>query len=158
MLHLGESLPLPLAAFGRRYSPLEERLSQLEDEIPRLEGDLDFLRMGLLDIDELGSTGAEFVKQLGELEGEDKRALVESLTTQIVVGKEDVTIRLVHMPFRLQDMTTSQRTACGFESPCLHHTRRSLCLSRGPSALVHRNSVLSSSEKTPAHLARWLLR
>lgn len=96
-------------AFGRRYRPLEERLSQLEDEIPRLQGDLDFLRMGLMDLDTLTEDGQTILDQLQSLDLEDKRVLVESLTSQIIVGEEDVAIRLIHLPFLLQDVTTSQR-------------------------------------------------
>lgn len=39
--------------FGRTYKPLEERLKGLEDQIPKLQAELDFMRIQNLSRDEL---------------------------------------------------------------------------------------------------------
>ncbi len=39
--------------FGEKYSPLEERLKQLKDQIPELQGEIDFLKIQYLSSDEV---------------------------------------------------------------------------------------------------------
>jgi len=31
--------------FGQRYKPMEERLKQIEDQFPELQGEIDFLKI-----------------------------------------------------------------------------------------------------------------
>ena len=35
------------AGFGKRYKPMEERIGQIDDQIPRLEGDKSLVSEGL---------------------------------------------------------------------------------------------------------------
>lgn len=45
---------------GGRYRPLEERVGQLAEEIPRLEGEADYLAVELVSKEEFAATGADF--------------------------------------------------------------------------------------------------
>ena len=78
--------------FGRQYRPLEERLKQLEDEIPRLQGELDFLKIRLLSSDEVLSEARDLYGHWGKLTAEEKRKIVENITDKITVGEEEIAI------------------------------------------------------------------
>ncbi|MEP7010166.1 MAG: recombinase family protein [Acidobacteriota bacterium] len=89
---------LSTKSFGERHRPLEERASQLDTEIPRLQGEVDFLK-----IQQVSAAG--FVVEAGSLYArwpqlpfEDRRQIVEQVVERIVVGKGEIEINLAYTP------------------------------------------------------------
>lgn len=95
-LYIGNELSAQ--AFGRLYSPLEEREKQLEDEIPRVQGEIDFLKIRLLSSDEIVANAQSFYSRWPKLEFSEKRRIVENLVHRIEVMKETVLIELAFAP------------------------------------------------------------
>jgi site-specific DNA recombinase len=88
--------------FGRRHRPLSERRAQLEDELPRLQAQLDVIRIstvsGAAALEEAGDLSARWE----EFSQEEKRRLVETITDKIVIGKEEVAVNLLYFPASLE--------------------------------------------------------
>jgi site-specific DNA recombinase len=88
--------------FGRRNRPLAERRAQLEDELPRLQAQLDVMRIstisGAAAIEEVGDLATRW----GDFSSEEKRRLVETITDTIVIGKEEVAVNLLYFPSALE--------------------------------------------------------
>lgn len=86
------------AAFAREYRPLDERYQQIEDELPRLQAELDVLKIDYLSSDKILSEAADLFTQWPSMELEARRALVEAVVDTITIGKEDVSIDLIALP------------------------------------------------------------
>jgi len=84
--------------FGRSYRPLEERLKAMEQELPRLQGELDFLKIQFLGRDEILSETRDLYARWPNLTAEEKRAIIEAIVEKIQVGKEVVEIDLSPFP------------------------------------------------------------
>lgn len=84
--------------FARRHKPLSARRTQLEDELPRLQAELDVLRIGSLSREEALSEAQDLAARWADLAQEEKRQIIESITERIVIGKEEVEIHLLQMP------------------------------------------------------------
>ncbi len=89
---------LTVEGFGRQYRPLEERFNQLEDEVPRLRGEVDFLKIQLLSSSEIVSEAQDLYSRWPEMEFAEKRRIVENILERIIVGKDEITIRLCYLP------------------------------------------------------------
>lgn len=100
---------LPMAAFGRQYRPLEERLQQLEAEIPRLQGETDFLKIEALSRDEILTEARDLHARWSQLNFEEKRQIIEAVVEEIRVGKEVVEIDLSYFP--VPSVVTSEKKA-----------------------------------------------
>jgi site-specific DNA recombinase len=84
--------------FGDRYRPLEERLGQLDLELPRLQGEMDFLTIRHL-------SSGDIIKQSQDLYGgwdnltfEEKRQIVETIVERVTVGKDGISFDLNYLP------------------------------------------------------------
>lgn len=84
--------------FGERYRPMEERAEQLAEEIPRLEGEADYLAVELISKEEFASVGADFYGRWEGLDVSEKRAIVESILDRVTVGNDAVTIDILGTP------------------------------------------------------------
>jgi site-specific DNA recombinase len=84
--------------FGRMHRPLSERRKQLIEELPRLQAELDVLRIGLVSSEEALQEARDLSARWADLEREEKRQIVEAITDRTVVGKEDVEIVLLQLP------------------------------------------------------------
>ncbi len=85
-------------AVGRHYKPLEERLKQIENQLPELQGEIDFLKIQYLSSDEVVSEAKNLYSQWDALEPDDKRRIVETITEGISVSEDEVTIHLSYVP------------------------------------------------------------
>jgi Magnesium chelatase, subunit ChlI C-terminal/Magnesium chelatase, subunit ChlI len=125
-LYLADSLSKE--DFGRRHRPLSERRNQLEDELPRLQARLDVLRIGTLSQAEAVEEARDLSARWDDLPLEDKRQIVEAITDRIIVGRDDVEIRLLHLPFGSSAEKATRLCRCGhLGDPALACSRAPRC-------------------------------
>jgi hypothetical protein len=96
--------------FGTRYKPLEERAKQLDDEIPRLQGEIDVFKINYLSQDQVVCNARDLYAQWPQLDYEEKRKITESLTHKITIGKGEIDIDLCYLPASPQNVANEQRT------------------------------------------------
>jgi len=84
--------------FGERYKPLEERLEQIKNQLPELQGEIDFLKIQYLSSDQILNEARDLYSRWPEFKAEEKRKIAENITEKIIVGTEDVTINLCYLP------------------------------------------------------------
>lgn len=84
--------------FGRTYKPLEGRMNALEDQLPRLQAELDFLRIQNLSRDEIISEAQDLYGRWKDLISEEKRHIVENVVERITIGNGCVSIELSYVP------------------------------------------------------------
>jgi site-specific DNA recombinase len=106
-LYLGDQITKD--GFGKKYRPLEERLKQLEEEIPTLQGELDFLKIRYLSSDQIITEARDLYSHWPEMAPEDKRKVVESITDSIVIGTDEIDIHLCYLPSSSELMAGKQR-------------------------------------------------
>jgi len=90
---------LSTTGFGERYRPMEERMGQLQTEIPKLEGQIDYLKVNILSQDEVFSQGQDLVELWSDMAPEEKQRAAECLVRQIVIGADTgIEIDLYYRP------------------------------------------------------------
>ncbi len=99
--------------FGARYRPLEERLAQITDQKPHLQGEIDFLKVQYVSSDEIFSRARDVYSHWPHLEQSEKRQIIENITEKIVVGKDDIAINLCYLPSSAEFVTERQRDLRG---------------------------------------------
>jgi hypothetical protein len=85
-------------AVGAQYQPLWDRTKQLQDKIPALQGELDYLKINRLSQDEILTEARDLSDHWETLTKEEKRQLVEQITEGITVGRDEVEIRFCYLP------------------------------------------------------------
>lgn len=84
--------------FQEEYKPIEARLAQLEEQLPSMEAEIDFQRIQQQSADVVISEAQNLYEQWPDMPFEAKRAIVETITREIVIGKEDIHIALAVQP------------------------------------------------------------
>jgi len=84
--------------FGERYKPLEARRTHLRDEIPRLEGEVSFLKISLASSDEVIREAQDLYSHWQDLTSDEKRRIVEQVVDRVTVGEGEVNIELGFRP------------------------------------------------------------
>ena len=102
--------------FGAKYKPLEERNKQLDDEIPRLQAEVDFLKIKLLSNDQVISEAKSLFDRWPHMEYDEKLRITETITTKIIIGKDEVTLHLAYLPSS-ENMANSEHTLRGSSRP-----------------------------------------
>lgn len=103
--------------FGEEYRPLEARARQLEEQIPALQGEIDFLKIQYLSSDDVLHEAQDLYSRWQNLEPAEKRKVVENITEKIVIGKEDVAINLCYLPSSSEIVAEKQRGLMGSLRP-----------------------------------------
>jgi site-specific DNA recombinase len=96
--------------FGKEYGPLEKRSKQLEDQIPQLQGEIDFLKIQYLSSDDVLHEAQDLYSRWETLEQVEKRKIVENITERITIGKDDVTINLCYLPYSSEIIAENRRS------------------------------------------------
>ncbi len=114
---------ITLDDFRSRHRPLADRKTALDDELPRLQADLDVYKVLTLSKEELASEAKDLAERWSNLSLEDKQSIVNNITDRITVGVDEVEVNLVDIPFlqRNQSSQSSGRLAthscrCGYLS------------------------------------------
>jgi site-specific DNA recombinase len=100
-------------AYGRRHRPIEERLLQIGDETPRLQGEVDFLKIRNLSSSEVVSEARDLHARWPDLDFESKRRIVETITDRITIGKENIDLTFSYAPAPLEVMAKGHRNLRG---------------------------------------------
>jgi len=89
---------IPKDGFGLKYQPLDERLKQIGSDIIDLQVKVDVAKIAKLNQDYMLSEARTLHARWPELSLGQKRDIVQAITDEIVVGKEEVDIRLQYLP------------------------------------------------------------
>jgi site-specific DNA recombinase len=100
---------LTVKEYGRLYRPLVERRDQIENQIPEIQGEIDFLKIQYLSSDQILNEAKDLYSRWPDLNPADKRKIIENITDRIIVGTDDITINLCYLPTSPKTMTTGQR-------------------------------------------------
>lgn len=89
---------IPKEGFGVKYQPLDERLKQIEREKLDLQVKIDVGKIAKINRDYMLSEARALHTRWPELSLENKKEIVQAITDEIIVGKEEVDIRLQYLP------------------------------------------------------------
>ena len=94
--------------FSKFYTPLVERQKQLVAEIPRLEAEVDILKVNTLSAEEIALQASNLYDHWQTMQPAEKREIIEIITDKIIVGKDEITINLSYSP-SCKDMAKGAR-------------------------------------------------
>ncbi len=89
---------IPKDGFGLKYRPLEERQRQIDTEVMDLQVQVDVGRITKVNQDHLIGETRALHSRWPSFSHDKKRDIIQTITTEIVVGKEEINIRLEHLP------------------------------------------------------------
>jgi site-specific DNA recombinase len=95
LIDLFQSGTLPKADFGSRYTPLADRLKDIDDELPALEASRDVLKINNLSTEEVISAATDLYSRWPTLTREEQRSIIEAIVERVTVGSEEVSIALL---------------------------------------------------------------
>lgn len=84
--------------FPPMINPVQERILQIEKQIPDLEAEIAFREIQLLSTDTVLTEAKELYENWQTIGFETKRAIVETITDRIEIGQEDISITLSYLP------------------------------------------------------------
>lgn len=84
--------------FLEQYKPLEERYLQISDQLPELESAVDIIKMQHQSSGVVLQDAKDLYSKWDSLGYEDKRHIVELITEKIIIGKEDIHMKLSYLP------------------------------------------------------------
>ncbi len=89
---------IPKEGFGLKYNPLDERQKQIEAELLDLQVQVDVTSIARVNRDFMLAETRALHSRWPELSLEAKRDIVQAITEEIVVGREEVEIHLQYLP------------------------------------------------------------
>jgi len=141
---LGHPHQISADGFGRTYRPLEERLKALDDQLPRLQAELDFLRIQNLSRDEIVAEAQDLYGRWTDLLPGEKRQIIENVVERITIGKGSVSIDLAYIPSPSSMAAKRQRGHTGSSPrralPWRGRSRKVIGPVSDKERLCHRNS------------------
>ncbi|GAB3430808.1 recombinase family protein [Niabella aquatica] len=97
LIDLHSNREMPTKGFKHHYTPQFERLTQIQNQIPKIEGELLALRQNEESSKYLFSEAENLYNKWETKTRDEKRDIVESVLDSIVIDKEDVVINLKYL-------------------------------------------------------------
>jgi site-specific DNA recombinase len=97
-------------AFKEVYKPLETRVLQLDAMLPSLEAEIDVKRIQQLSTETVLAEAKSLADHWQTMSFEDRRAIVETITNQIVIGTDTITISFTYQPTLSQNEGLNRHT------------------------------------------------
>lgn len=95
--------------FGDFYKPAEERLNALRAELPKLQAQVDVLKVNNLSVEEVVSEAQTLHARWPKLSRDEKRKIVESIVEKVVIGDGEIDITLSCLPSSEELSKTQQQ-------------------------------------------------
>jgi len=99
--------------FGQFYKPAEERLNQLQAQLPKLQAEVDFLKVNKLSADEVLREAATLHARWPGLTADDKRKIAEALVEKVVIGDNEIDITWSWRPTSEELCKSQQKLGLG---------------------------------------------
>jgi site-specific DNA recombinase len=99
--------------FRDLYAPAEERMKQLQAELPKLEAEVDLLKVNKLSADDVLHESNSLNERWPSMLPEDKRKIVEAIIEKIVIGNGEIDITFSHLPTSIEQCKNHQRLGPG---------------------------------------------
>lgn len=94
-------------AFKEQHTPIYNAQCQVEVSMTELQGQIDALRMQSLDNVQVLSDAQNLHKQWYNFTPEEKKTIIEAITSSIVAGREDIAINLSYIPTLANESSNS---------------------------------------------------
>ena len=94
--------------FRDLYAPAEERLKQLNAELPKLEAEVDFLRVNKLSAKDVLHESATLHERWPNIPAQDRRKIVEALIEKVVIGDGEIDITYSCLPTSIEQCKNQQ--------------------------------------------------
>jgi site-specific DNA recombinase len=107
--HLYLDGALTVAQFKERFQPLDARKHQIEEEIPRVEAEVDVLKIDRLSSEHIMAEAKNLADKWPDMTVEARRNIVESLVKDITIGRGEISLNLYYTP-GFEEMAIKQRT------------------------------------------------
>lgn len=78
--------------------PAEQRLNQLRAELPKLQTEVDLLKVNNLTADEVLHAAQSLYGRWPQIARDDKRRIAESLIEKVVIGESEIDITFSGLP------------------------------------------------------------
>lgn len=75
-----------------------------EDQIPEIQGEIDFLKIQYLSSDQILFEAKDLYTKWPQLQNEEKRKVIENITDRITIGSDDINIELCYLPSSLRSL------------------------------------------------------
>lgn len=84
--------------FATFYRPVQERLRQIEAQLPELEAEIDFLKIQSLSTDVVIQEATDLYQNWPTMPMEEKRSIVETITDKLIINEDSINISLAYLP------------------------------------------------------------
>ncbi len=84
--------------FGEFYKPAEERLNQLLAELPKLQAEIDLIKVNRISTEDVMAEANTLYDKWPSLPVDDRRKIAETVCEKIVIGDGEIDITLSHLP------------------------------------------------------------
>ena len=91
--------------FSRSNRPLDKRLNELENSIPKVEAEIFLMRNQIMDEAELHHSSQNLYERWNGFSEEEKISIIKNLTSKITVNKNEVEIKLHFIPSAINNHT-----------------------------------------------------
>ena len=99
---------IPIEEFGNYHKPLAERLTQLQTDLPRLQAEVDYLKIHTVSAEAVRDEADDLYSNWPRLPLENKRRVIEGIVDKIVIGKDEIEITFSSSN-PLEEMTKNQQ-------------------------------------------------
>lgn len=98
LLELVQKGEIPQDGFKNYYNPVYERLQQINEQIPRLQGEIDAIKVQLASSNQILIEAQDLYAKWSELSFHQRRSIVETVVNQVIIDKEDISFELAYLP------------------------------------------------------------
>ena len=95
--------------FRGLYAPAAERMKPLQAELPRLEAEVDFLKVNKLSADDVLREAGSLYEKWPMLPTDDKRKIIEALVEEVTIGNGEIDITYSHVPTSIEQCKNQQK-------------------------------------------------
>lgn len=85
--------------FGVKCKPLEERLAQITEEIPKRQSELDLVKIDNLAVHSVLNQTTDLAQRWDQMSNDDQFSIVEAITESIIVQEGEIAINFHYLPF-----------------------------------------------------------